>query len=133
MSEEENRDKVILYWMEKAREALDSARSEMRAGRFSFAVNRAYYACFYAASALLLKEKQRFKKHAGVRAAVHRAFVKTGRVTQAWGDFYDLVFDSRQRGDHQGLVAFQQEQAAELVDKAAGFVEEMKRLSEETP
>ncbi len=133
MSEEANRDKVILYWMEKASEALESARSEMRAGRFSFAVNRAYYACFYAASAMLLKERQRFQKHAGVRAAVHRAFVKTGRVAQAWGDFYDLVFDSRQRGDYQELVVFEQDQAAELVDKSGGFVKEMKRLLEGAP
>jgi len=45
----EVRQEVVRYWMEKAATALDSARSELAADRYDFAVNRGYYACFYAA------------------------------------------------------------------------------------
>jgi uncharacterized protein (UPF0332 family) len=39
--------------MEKAHEALLSADSEQKANRLAFAVNRGYYACFYALTAVL--------------------------------------------------------------------------------
>ena len=78
MTEDQARDEVINYWRHQAREALASARSELSAGRLQFAINRAYYACFYAASAVLLRDKQKFVKHKGVRAAVHKNLVKAG-------------------------------------------------------
>ena len=80
MIEEEKKSAVIGYWLNKADEALESARMEMDAGRFSFAINRIYYACFYSVSALLLKSGIQFKKHSGVRAAFHKDYIKTGLV-----------------------------------------------------
>ncbi|MBN2562960.1 MAG: HEPN domain-containing protein [Phycisphaerae bacterium] len=80
MTEEEARRDVVRYWLGQARDALASAHSEAAAARLNFAVNRAYYACFYAASAVLLSEGRKFVKHSGVRAALHRHLVKTGRI-----------------------------------------------------
>ena len=77
MKEEQARAEVVRYWMDKAHEALKAARSEQEAGRFVFAVNRAYYACFYSVSAVLVRRGEKFSKHSGVRAAVHRSLVKT--------------------------------------------------------
>ena len=128
MKEEKARQEVIKYWMEKALESLQSALSEQLAGRLVFAINRAYYGCFYSASAVLLGEGEKFSKHTGVRAAVHRSLVKTGKVDASWGRFYDLVFKSRQRGDYQELVEFSSEEAEELISQAEEFVDEMRRL-----
>jgi uncharacterized protein (UPF0332 family) len=124
---------VVTYWTDKAVEALASAESEHAAGRQSFAVNRAYYACFYALSSVLLGEDLRFVKHSGVRAALHRSLVKTGRLEARWGRFYDRLFENRQRGDYQELVTFEAEQVAEIVSQARGFVAEMRRFLSETP
>lgn len=115
MKEGDARLAVMAYWMEKAYESLQSARSEQQAGRFVFAVNRGYYACFYSASAVLLGEGERFSKHTGVRAAIHRSLIKTGKIESSWGRFYDLIFNSRQRGDYQELVVFSSEETEELV------------------
>jgi len=57
---EDAKSEVIRYWMEKAYESLESAKSEQKAGRFSFAINRTYYACFYAASSVLMKQGKNF-------------------------------------------------------------------------
>ncbi len=130
MNREELTSEVIRYWMGKASEALDSARSEQEAGRRSFAVNRAYYACFYIASAVLFAEGQKFSKHSGVRAALHRSLVKTGKLDLTQGRFYNLVFQSRQRGDYQELVEFTDEETEEIISKAAEFVEVMRNLLE---
>ena len=123
---------VIKYWMEKAQEALQSARSEQLSGRLVFAINRAYYGCFYSVSAVLLKEGKKFIKHTGVRAAIHRSLVKTGRIDPLWGRFYDLLFKSRQRGDYQELVEFSPEEAEELISKAEDFVSIMQTLFNKT-
>lgn len=128
MKREQAKAEVIKYWMERAREALESARSEQEAGRLVFAINRAYYACFYSASAVLLEHGERFSKHGGVRAAVHRSLVKTGKLDKSWGRFYDLIFNSRQRGDYHELVEFSAEEAEEMISQSEGFVRIMKDL-----
>ena len=80
MTEERARENVIRYWLGQARDALASAQAELAAGRRHFAINRVYYACFYSASAVLLKQGRSYVKHGAVRAAVHRELVKSGRL-----------------------------------------------------
>ncbi|MBE9078957.1 HEPN domain-containing protein [Romeria aff. gracilis LEGE 07310] len=55
MRKDSQSEAIIDYLLQKASQALDSARSELQADRLDFAVNRAYYACFYAASAVMLQ------------------------------------------------------------------------------
>jgi uncharacterized protein (UPF0332 family) len=57
MSAEEQRSQVVRYWWLKAEERLASARREMDFGAFAFAMNRVYYAAFYAVSAALLDRR----------------------------------------------------------------------------
>ena len=52
-----------------------------------FATARAYYAAFYAASALLLAEGKTFRSHRGVVALIHRDYVKPGRLPVDIGSF----------------------------------------------
>ena len=69
---------LAVLWLEKAGESLASAESELNADRLSFAVNRLYYAVFYAATALFALEDRRLAKHAAVRSALHKDFIRTG-------------------------------------------------------
>ena len=118
MTEEQARHDVIQYWLGQARDALASARAELAAGRRHFAVNRVYYACFYSASAVLLKQGRTYVKHGALRAAVHRELVKTGRLDAQWGRFYDFAFSRRGQADYAELVAFDEPQVAEMTQKA---------------
>jgi uncharacterized protein (UPF0332 family) len=119
---------VAEYWMRRADAALESAASEIAAGRLDFAVNRAYYACFYAASAVLLIAGRTFVKHSGLRGAVHRDLVKTGRLAPQWGKAYDRLFDARQTADYLMLAEVEAGEAEELLALASGFVGQMQRL-----
>ena len=85
MTEKEAAEQTIVFWISSAQEALESARSELAAGRRRFAINRAYYACFYAASAVLLQQGRTFVKHSGLRAALHEHLVRSGRLERPWG------------------------------------------------
>ena len=119
MTDDEFRSRAVEQWLNKADDALASAESEL--ARHDFAVNRAYYACFYAASAILLAEGRKFVKHTGVRAALHRNLIKTGRLDAQWGKAYDRAFDLRQGADYE-LSKVQLEDAEELLYLARGFV-----------
>lgn len=127
-NKEENLKELVQYWLKKSQESLDAARDEMKAGRLSFSVNRIYYACFYAVSAVLLQEKLSFKKHSGVRAALNQHLVKSGIVSREHGKLYDELFEARQRGDYIELVSFEKEQVENWLQQASQFVEAIKAL-----
>lgn len=130
MSADDRVRRIVAFWLAKAEAALASARSERAAGRHDFAANRAYYAAFYAASAVLLGRGKRFVKHAGLRAAVHRHLVKAGALDAEWGRAFDRLFESRQRADYLALAEVEAEEADKLIADAAAFVAEMRRLIE---
>jgi uncharacterized protein (UPF0332 family) len=71
---------VSLY-MERAREMLEVAQLNLRSGFFPSATNRAYYAIFYAANALLATKGLARNKHSGVISTFRQQFVKTGQST----------------------------------------------------
>jgi len=123
MSEKENRKEIIHYWIEKAMDSLAASQDELKAGRFSFSVNRIYYACFYSASAVLLQKRLRFQKHSGVRAAFHQHLVKAQLISREYGKFYDEIFEARQRGDYLELVSFEKKQVEAWLKKARLFVD----------
>lgn len=128
MTPEEARDALIVYWFESADESLESARSEAQAGRGRFAMNRAYYVCFYAASAVLLREGRKLARHSSVRAAVHRDLVNTGRVARALGQTYDRLFAARHQADYGELVHFDDARVRSEIEQAERFLAEMRRL-----
>ena len=91
---------LIKYWLEKSEESIASAKSEISYGRLSFAVNRLYYAMFYAITAILTAKGESYRKHSGVRTALHRDFVKTGKINKESGRIYDELFNARHQADY---------------------------------
>jgi len=47
MNDADARRQIIRLWLEKAVDAVESARLELKQGHTTFAVNRLYYSCFY--------------------------------------------------------------------------------------
>lgn len=87
----------------------------LSAESLSFAINRAYYAVFYAVSALLLEEGHRFQKHSGVRAAFNQHFIKTQRLNRKGGDLYNRLFRDRQEGDYIEFTKFDAQYVADQI------------------
>jgi uncharacterized protein len=114
--------------MGKARESMEAAQSEYDSGRQTTAVRNLCYACFYALTAVLLKEGRSFKKHTAVKAALHKHLIKPGIVESHWGKFYNKIFDSRHEGDYQPLRIFEVEEVKIFIDEGAGFIATMEHL-----
>ena len=113
---------LVQYRLERAREAIDEARILFKAGHMNTYVNRLYYACFYAISALLLTKGLSTSKHTHLRALLHKEFIRTGSIPAELGKFFDLVFNNRQKGDYSDLVEFQAEQVEGWLNKTTEFV-----------
>lgn len=128
MSQEQQRAAVAQYWWSKAEESLASTKREFDAGSFAFAMNRVYYAAFYAASAALLERRASFKKHTGVRAAFHREFIRSGALDTKWGKFYDRLFEDRQEGDYIALTEFEREYVETHLARSREFLNVLRPL-----
>lgn len=53
--DEETRFSIITYRIDRAKETLTEAEYNAKGGYYNSAVNRLYYACYYAVSALLFQ------------------------------------------------------------------------------
>jgi uncharacterized protein len=86
------------------------------------AANRAYYAAFHAVSALFADENKYFKKHTGLRSAVHKELVNTGRWTPDMGDDYDELMKLRDVADYGATKHVLKEDAEEAIIRAERIV-----------
>lgn len=133
----ESQETLIQYRLERARESVEEARILADAGHWNGCVNRLYFACFYALSALLLKHSLTSTKHTGIRGLFNLHFVKTGKVAAEFGQLYNDLFTYRNKSDYMDLVRFEEDDVRPWVSLAVAFVEEITALStaelEETP
>jgi uncharacterized protein (UPF0332 family) len=102
---------------ERGLEALRAA--EALAGVSSDATaSRAYYAAFYAVSALFAAEGKTYRKHSAVEAAVHRQLVKPGRWSTELGASYTKLVELRLTGDYGGGLHVSDEDARHALKTA---------------
>lgn len=109
------------FWA-RARTALQSAEKLVSSDPDA-AASRAYYAAFYATSALFASEGRFFTKHSAVKQAVHRDLVQSGRWERDHGESYSVLLDLRATGDYGGEQHVSQKEAEMAVQLASRIVE----------
>lgn len=117
--------------MSHADEMLRAAEHNLAGGFYSSTVNRAYYAIFYAANALLSTQGLSRGKHSGVIAAFRRHFVKPGLIEAEYSDIYGRVMDNRHTGDYEVDVAIDPQVAEDDLGDAQRFVARVKHYLEQ--
>lgn len=121
-----DRDALVLYRLEQADEALHIAGISLSEGVFRTAVNRAYYAMFYAVLALLAGRREGASKHSGVIGLFDREFIKTGLIDREFSAWIHEAFDLRQRADYREMFTVSKERAEEVCQNARQFVMEVR-------
>jgi len=114
--------------IERAEQALNAACKLALDGYYDFAASRAYYAVFYAASALLLQEGVEFRKHSGVIAAIHQRFIKTGRLEREFGRDLNWLYELPSIGDYGVTVHVPKEDADETISVATRFIQRTRSI-----
>lgn len=125
---EESYEALSRYRQERAHETLAEIPYLREQGYYNTAVNRLYYACYYAAVALLTKHHISTNTHAGVKTMLGLHFVSKGLISKESGRAFSNLYDSRQRGDYDEFVYSTQEEVDELLPKAQKFIGEIDEL-----
>lgn len=86
------------------------------------ALNRLYYACFYAAAALLASKDIFVKTHSGIKQMLSLHFVTTNLISQDMGRLYSDLFRNRLGVDYDDLVIADNDALKKFSDFANEFV-----------
>ena len=78
---------------------MQEAEEMIQTAHWNLAIQRLYYAAFYMASALLVKNKISTQTHNGVVAQLGLHFVTTGKLDKAEGRLYSRLLQNRITGD----------------------------------
>ena len=102
--DEESKNALINYRIQRAYETLKEAQVMMRESFYNAAVNRLYYACYYAAVSLLLKYDHQPQTHNGVKTMLGLHFISTGKLPIKIGKIFSTLFEKRHSGDYDDFV-----------------------------
>lgn len=114
--------------LERAEQSVQAARQLASGGYYDFAASRAYYAAFYAATAVLLSEGLELSKHSAVIASIHQRFVKTGKLSKEQGKTLNWLFELRSVGDYGGTAHVSRLQVEQAIQAAEEFLSAIKFL-----
>jgi len=120
-------DEYIKYRFNRAEESFDEALIMIENKRWNTAINRLYYACFYAVIALLLKNNFDTSSHDGARIIFSDKFIKTGIINKKFGKLFSKLFDYRQKGDYGDLFDFDEKIVLPLIDQVRDFITEVNK------
>jgi uncharacterized protein (UPF0332 family) len=121
-------DDYIGYRINKAWETLHDAEILAHEGSWNSAMNRLYFACFYAALALLFKHNIKTRTHAGVKSQLGHRFIINGVIDKKWGAFYSDIFALRQKGDYADFIEFDEHELKTLIPEASAFISTIQSL-----
>ena len=130
MLQDQDRISIVRYRIENAHRTIDEVSTHIENGFYNTAINRMYYACYYAASALLVANKIVTKSHDGVRQMFSLHFVKTGLVPKDFGRFYNNLFEKRGTGDYEDLFDHTLVTCEEYYPKAKEFVDALDTIAD---
>lgn len=122
-SNEEEKQQVIAYRLEKAKKTLEDAKKVIELELWATAANRLYYAAYYAVSSLLLFHGLNAKTHEGIIRMFNMHFVKTGRIDTEQGRQYNRLFTMRITGDYGDCFDLQEADVKPLLEPTGRLIE----------
>lgn len=114
---------LVNYRLERARDTLDDAEILAERGKWNSAINRLYYAAYYAVTALLLDSDFKATTHNGTKSLFSEHFIKTQKFPQEAGKMYSQLFTWRQKGDYTDLFDFTSEKVTPYFDPVKRLID----------
>jgi uncharacterized protein (UPF0332 family) len=124
----ESQENHIKYRMERAWDTFDDAKILAANEKWNSAINRLYYASYYAVMALLLKNGLKPTTHNGAKTNFTQHFIKTEIIDKALGTLYAQLFTYRQKGDYDDLFDFDGNKVKPLFDPTEKLINKIDSL-----
>ncbi len=114
---------LVRLRMQQATETLREAQILLAEHAYRGAVNRAYYAMFYAVLAVLATRSLGSSKHSGAISLFDREFVKPGDLPRELSRSLHVAFEHRQQADYGELIQLDERAATQVIKEARMFTE----------
>ena len=125
---DDERTALIALRLQNAKDTLQEITVHIEHGFWNTATNRMYYACYYAASALLLNCEIEANTHNGVKTQLSMHFVRTGHLSLDHGATFSLLFEKRQASDYSDFAYCDLALVNTLRPRAEAFINAMEQL-----
>lgn len=102
---------LCIYRINAALETLETAKTCIDIKHYKDAINRSYYASFYAIKAVLAMEGVDFKRHKDVVAYFNKNYVATDRFERAMGRMLATLQQTREASDYDDFYIASKEEA----------------------
>ena len=128
---EDAKKALIQYRMERAKESVDAAELMLENDMLTSAMNRIYYAMFYAVQALLITKNATFSKHGQVKGYFNKEFIHKSLFSVHFGKTYNKAFEYRQKFDYVDFEVPTLDMVKEYVQHAKNFIQEIQLFLEQ--
>lgn len=122
MSKNSPHDQLIRYRLNRAEEAYQDACSLADGARWNSCINRLYYGCFYAVTALLACDNLSSPKHTGVRSLFNKNYIRSEIISKDFGAVYNELFEYRLEADYTDFADFDELQVLPFIAKVRDFL-----------
>jgi uncharacterized protein (UPF0332 family) len=116
------RKEYVKYRIESAFKTIDAAKVLAEKGFWNSAVNRIYYAVYYAVNALLMMNEIPTKSHSATKSQFSLYFIKTGKIDKKYGKLLSELYDWRQKGDYDNIFDYDSDSVQPLFEPAIEMI-----------
>lgn len=128
--DEKSKEALVRYRLNRAEEAVAEAEILSKGSYHNAAINRLYYGCFYATSALLLSNDIPFSSHDEVKTMLGLRFVSTGLFQYEYGNTLSRLYEIRYSDEYDYFVYCDKAMVDEYISKTKRFIKAIKSLLE---
>ncbi len=112
----EERKQYVEYRIDSAYKTVEAAKLLADRGFWNSAINRLYYAIFYAVNALLVLNDIPTKSHLATKSKFSQHFIKTGKIDKKYGKLLAQLYDWRQKGDYENIFDYDEDSVKPLFE-----------------
>ncbi len=120
------------YRLQRAKETIQEVEIHIQNKFWNTAINRLYYACYYAVGALLIKQGIKTSSHSGTRLKFGQLFVKTGKIDKELGKHYSKLFEKRHKGDYTDFFDYDEDTVLQFYPMSQKFIIQIEILMQES-
>ena len=113
---------LALYRLEKAENCLNDAKLLLKNESYMAAANRAYYAIFHSARAILALDGEDRKRHSGVISYFQEHYIKTQIFEKRYSYILQNAFEIRQEADYEDFYVLSKEDVFRQIFNAEEFL-----------
>ncbi len=122
------KQELVAHKMKRARDTYGELEYLISNNYLNTAINRLYYSCFYAVTALLTQNDILAKKHSGVKHMFGLNFIVSGIISKELGKFYSELFELRQDSDYEDFFEFEVEEIVVLLIPAKELIDKIEQI-----